>query len=224
MKRVGLCLAAVLMVIGSARPSSATVITFDEADLVPGVGPDPYFSGAQKGSLLTDQLISFGLLFSIGSDGAAYISNDSFLGAAGSSLLSADYLVVNSLPMNNAGSPTTTLHVSFFDPVTGVATTASGVSAMVIDSNAIPNPRVTVNAFGTLGNLLESRSLMDYANTLMFTSSGIARLDFVDNGGDGHIIDNLTFALAPTSVPEPGTLALLASGLAFVGARRRWKN
>src|SRR5262249_30352646 len=152
--------------LGTARHVSASVITFNEPGLVAGVGPDPYFSGAQKGTLLTNQFASLGVLFSIGVDGAAYISNDSYLGAAGNPAMTGNYLVVNSLPPNNIGLPSTTLHVSFVDPLTGLFTTASGVSAMVTDSNAVPDPRVIVNAFDLLGNLIETHNLTNFWSTL----------------------------------------------------------
>jgi hypothetical protein len=217
-KRVVFVVALVSALAGLSPPASAALITFNESGLVAGVGPDPYFTGAQKGTLLTDQLSSLGVMFSIGVNGAAYVSNDSVLGPAGSWAMAQNYLAVNTLPLNNTASPTT-LRATFVDPLTGVAMTASHVSTLVSDWNAIPNPRVTVNAFDLAGNLIESHSLLDYWNTLAFDSTQIARLDFVDNGGDGHIIDNFQFSL--NQVPEPGSILLLLSGVAIAVAGRR---
>ena len=50
------------------------------------------------------------------------------------------------------------------------------------------------------------------AAALQFTSSNIARIDFIDNGGDGHIIDNFNFTLNRTTVPEPASMSLFAIG------------
>jgi hypothetical protein len=225
-KRVGVILILAIAAMSFSRTASASGITFNEAGLVPGVGPDPFFPGSQKGTRLTNQLASAGVLFSIDDDGAAYISNDFMMGAAGSPSMESNYLVVNSLP-TSLGLLSTTLHLTFVDPLTGLATTAGGISMVVSDWNATPDPRVIVNAFDALGNLVETHNLYSYVATLAFEDSSIARLDFVDNGGDGHIVDNLVFSLNsdqanPNQVPEPGTLLLVLAGVTGV-ARRRWR-
>lgn len=217
MRRVCFGLVLIFLVAGFARPASATAITFNEAGLVPGVGSDPYFKGSSKGTSMGDQLLSLGVSFSI-TDGLAYISSDAYLGAS-SSLLSGNYLTVNSFTPGKAA----TLSASFVDPLTGAPATVSGFSATVVDGNVDPI-RMTVRAFDLGGNLLEYYSLTTLAAAFQFTSSNIARIDFIDNGGDGHIIDNFNFTLNRTTVPEPASMSLFAIGgaaLALVRRRRR---
>jgi hypothetical protein len=227
MKRIGLCGIFLLLLVGVVQPAGRAFIGFNEAGLVPGFGPNPYFPDGPKGTAITNQFQSLGVLFSI-SNGEASVSNDSILRIAGSvSTTNQNYLVVNTVPPN-VTRPWATLSARFVDPLTGLQATASGFSVTVSDGNAMPNPRITVQAFGVNGALLESYNLTSLASALAFTSSNIGRIDFVDSGGDGHIIDNFAFTLnpppPPSQIPEPATLSLLGAGFfvaAFVIRRRR---
>jgi len=206
--------------VGFAVPAHAAVITFESAGLIAGDGPDPYFGFGDelKGTIVDNQFASLGVLFSHDALGTDYISDDSFQGPMAPWQTTGNYLVVSTLPLSYPPRPTT-LQASFIDPTTGLAAIASDVSVVVSDWNAAPDPRVIVNAFDLSGNVIETQILHNSWSTLSFTSSNIARLDFVDNGGDGHIIDNLSYSVH--SVPEPGTLGLLSLGIMTVVARRR---
>jgi hypothetical protein len=53
--------------------------------------------------------------------------------------------------------------------------------------------------------------------------TALDRIHFIrilDAGGDGYLLDNLTFELESV-VPEPATYALIASGLLLGGILRR---
>ena len=226
-KRVTVILGAVVLAMGLARPASASLITFDEMGLKPGAGPDPWWDYHIKGDVLTDQLMSLGLVFSTDANGVAYI---------GGKLATGNYLHINSVPVNAMGGPETTLTLTFVDPLNGYTpATASGISFLTKDGSKVHDLRVIVSAYDMGGNMLETQNLFG-ANegTLSFASNHVASLHFYDYGGDGHVIDNLSYTLnpqvtllsesTPTSVPEPGTLPLLTSGLALVGASRRWRS
>ena len=217
LKRVTVIVGAVVLAFGLARPASASMITFDEMGLHAGAGPDPWWSYHIKGDILTDQLMSFGVIFSTDTDGVAYI---------GGKLATGNYLNINSVPVNAMGGPETTLTVSFVDPLNGYSpATASGISVLTRDGSKVHDLRVIVDAYDAGGNWLETQNLFG-ANeaTLSFSSGGIASLQFYDFGGDGHVIDNLNFTIdqpvPPQSVPEPGTVLFLAAGLGVAGMRR----
>ena len=220
MRRICLGLVFMFVLAGFVREASASAITFNEAGLVPGYGPSPYYGGAQKGTLIGNQFASQGVLFTMSGPGAAYVSSAPFTGATDPSLI-GNYLAFNTTPYTS--KEWATLSARFVDPLSGTGTTASGFSVTVSDGN-VDAVRSRVLAFDIYGNQLEAFTLTSLANTFQFTSSNIARIDFVDTGGDGHVIDNFKFTLNPTSVPEPASLTLLATGgtvLAFVRRRRR---
>lgn len=222
MRRVCLGLVFMLVLAGFARPASAAVITFNEAGLVPGFGPAPYYSGSTKGTTITDQLASLGVLFSVSEGGAAYVTSGAFVGA-GPSSMSGNFLAINTTPYTSGSWATLT--ASFVDPLTGNRTTANGFSVTAWDTNNDPT-RMTATAFDIDGNWLESYSLASLANTFQFKSSNIGRIEFYDTGGDGHVIDNFSYRLNPasTQVPEPASVTLFGIGsaaLALVRRRRR---
>jgi hypothetical protein len=64
---------------------------------------------------------------------------------------------------------------------------------------------------------------MSQATFVQFDFAGVDRVRFESTSpGDGHfVMDNATFNAASSVVPEPASLALLATGLAGLGAARR---
>lgn len=221
MRRVYLGLVFMFVLAGFASPASASAIGFNEAGLVAGYGPSPYYGGATKGTLITNQFASLGVLFSMSGPGAAYVSSAAYTAATDPSLV-GNYLAFNTTPYTS--KEWATLSARFVDPTSGTNTTANGFSVTLSDGNVDPE-RAKVLAFDIYGNMLESFTLTSLASTFNFVSSNIARIDFVDTGGDGHVIDNFKFTLNQplTAVPEPGSMSLFAIGgaaLAFMRRRR----
>lgn len=204
-------------------PVSAVTLTFSEPGLIPGFGPDQIQTGTPKGTLLTNQLASLGVLVSTtpGTEGVAWVTNATFVPGAPT----GDSLAINTFP----GRTPITTSFAFVDPanplVSGVVD-GSSLSVFVIDSEAIPDPRVIVRTFNHNGILLEEQGLHAFTAPLTFTMGQVARVDFFDNGGDGHLIDNFSFGsiTAIAAVPEPSTFLLVAAGalgLLVYGRRRR---
>lgn len=102
----------------------------------------------------------------------------------------------------------------------------NSISIDLWDTNTTPSPRVTLVAYDDLGNVAQSLGFTPVSGdsgTVTFTTpSLISRIEITDAGGDGYIADNLNFALVNTgAVPEPGSVALVGSGLLLAGLLRR---
>lgn len=194
MKKKIAVLSVLLLVVGI--PAYSTLITFDEPGLTPGT--------SATGTQITNELSSFGLLFSI-TDGIEFVSNPTFLSSPGSA--TGNFLAVKSTTSTPA-----VLTIDFIDPLSLNPTVVSAFSFAVDVYDT--EQSVTVNSFDLGGNPLETLVLSftgDQSSVAhgAFTLGGIHSVQFVDVGADGHILDNLAF----TSVPEPGTFALLGAGL-----------
>lgn len=97
---------------------------------------------------------------------------------------------------------------------------SNSISLTVWDTEATPANRVIVNAYTAGGVLVETQNLTATSATLSFVTIGqtIGYIEVIDNGGDGHVWDNLTFTEA---VPEPSTFVLFGTALLGLGALRR---
>jgi hypothetical protein len=92
------------------------------------------------------------------------------------------------------------------------------ISLAVWDTNADAT-RVSVSSFTSGDVLIQTVNLTVEAATLVFTTAGTAGYIIItDTGGDGHVVDNITFEAA---VPEPSTFALFGTALVGLGLIRR---
>ncbi len=167
-------------------------ITFNEPGLIAGFGPDPTFPGLPKGTTpITTQFLDLGVVFSQDVLGVSYVSTPAIVGGPGAGPSGGNVLAINTVPQLG---PATTLTATFVEPGdVGSPRTVPNVSVFVADGNAVPSPRVTVRTFDSVGTLLEEGNLISPSTTFNFTVGGIARVDFIDNDGDGFIIDDFSF-------------------------------
>lgn len=164
----------------AVRPRALTqrTITFDEA-------------GVPNGTEVTDEFQAQGIILSTSTEPTALArvfdaSSGDFPTASG-----ANYLGVNTSPdLTQGGFVTAT-----FVDACGEPTTVDGLSLYMIDSNPFPNPRAEARTFDADGAPLETRQLIDETELLEFSLGGIARVEFHDLGGDGHLVDDLTFTI-----------------------------
>ncbi len=211
MEKLGrkLLLVFAALVLASA-PALATTITFSELGLVPG-------------NSLTTEYASLGILVST-VNGPATIGGGATPPVG--STITGQYLVVNWSPNGVAH-----VNIEFVDPTNSAVpgwVDGSTVFFDLWDDNAVPSPRVTVNAYDLSNVLLGSYDLTsEYANNAGGFTGQIHRLELVDNGGDGHLFDNLDFGAITTpqeGIPEPGTFFLMGAGLVGLGFAIRRKR
>ena len=200
---------------------ASTLIDFTGPGLTPGFGPDPYFTGTPKGTLnLTDEFQSTGLLISQDGGGVNFVTDETFLG------YSANAPSGSLLAIETTTGPETTMSFAFKDPSgSGLPAFADGstVSVFVTDNDPIPDPRVVVTSFDKNGSVLEVLTLSTDSATLIFSIGEIARLEFLDNGGDGFAIGAVAFGeltVVPPPVPaiSPVGLTVMILSISIVAA------
>jgi len=146
--------------------------------------------------------------FTIGALGADYVTSPAFVGGlAGPS--GGNILAVNTLSPTETDPPTT-LTATFVDPTSGSPGTvdAKSFSVFVSDDNPSPSPRVIVRTFGADGTQLEEQGLFSERQILNFSVGRIARVEFYDNGADGHTIDDFSFGPVVSQQPDLAATSL----------------
>ncbi len=169
-------------------------ITFSEPGLVAGYGPDPFFPGTPKGTVLTtsttptNEFAAEGVLFSTPANEVTYVSTPAFVGGlAGPS--GGNVLAINTVDNSVPGK----LTAQFVNPVTGLPGTIDASSLSVFVSDYFD--ALTVRTFGADGQLLEEKDLTSLGETLHFSVGRIARVEFTDYLDGGFTIDD--FLLGP---------------------------
>lgn len=139
--------------------------------------------------------------------------------------IGGNYLAINSI--NTDPNNPTTVTIDFQSRGPSWYAQGNTISLDVWDTNPTPSPRVVLTAFDDLGNVAEVINFVpgvgDSGTVTFSTTSLISRIELLDNGGDGHVIDNLQFQLENTAAPEPGSVALVGGGLLLAGLLRRRK-
>ena len=203
--------------------SQATTITFEESVGLTAMGNSPG-SPVPTSSQLTNQYLA--------SDGVSFTSLASYAAVVDHGVGNPSASVPNIISGStsdgvlNYDAPIT---ISFFLPAN--TSTGAVTSFFKIQGDYVPlgSGGVSAQAFGISGNLLGSVSDTDDKPTglagpvLFFELAGIHSV--VISGNNGTVgFDNLEFGSLTAAVPEPGTVALMLSGLcltAWVVRRRR---
>lgn len=187
--------------------ASGIVVDFSQPGIQAGCAPGTDFAsyfppGCTVGTTITNQydpLVDFTT-----ANGINYVVDQSVFGTYPGAPTGGNYLAVNTTPV--FGSPVAVLTATFNTDYSGDL-----ISFYLADSNPIPNPRVIVQSFDSLGNLIETVDLTTVGATLHLTTGNVHSVKFFDNGGDGFVLDNLIVE------PEPGTVLLMGTGLLVLG-------
>jgi hypothetical protein len=213
MKRLLALTALILGVsIGNAQ---AAMITFEDLPLEPSGGGDRI-----SGGFLFDTALNH-----------SHIDNGTWGTSNGSQFMMIDNVAASAVPINN---------LTTFSPIVGApfALTSIDISEAAGITTSARQIEVTGNLFG--GGTISTLLILDnnftdvvanYFQTFIFDSSWSNLSSVALNGigatccgqppGNYFAIDNIVVDVAPTAVPEPGTLSLLGLASAYMVGRRR---
>lgn len=194
----------------SASAHAQGTITFSEAGLTPGYRPTCWQNSTSipKGTELSNQFFSSGVLMAATHGVIAYVTNTGFEGWTGSPGPTGNFcgIVTCGTPYNGS------IDFSFVDPC-GRAATVSGstISFTVEDSDTPLTNRVTAKSCALDGSLIETVHLTNTdAATLSFTTGTVARVEITDNGPDGFLLDTFSYgAIAEQGCPCVSEVALV---------------
>jgi len=139
--------------------------------------------------------------------------------------IGGNYLAINTAG-GAAGTPTV-ITVSFQENGSAWYARGDTITLDLWDTEVSPSPRVTVLVYDdqAIPQLVETIGFVpgvgDIGSIAVTYAGLVSRIELVDSGGDGHIVDNLGFELENTGVPEPASVAMIGSGLLLAGLLRR---
>ena len=200
------------LAVGAATPSHAVLIDFDTHSATGSVS-----GAAPAGAIVTNDYASQGIVFGKAgvSAGSAVVNNPNTFslpnGACGLDL--AANIV------NNCTGDQYFHFVLASDGVTAAVT--NSLSFVVGDSGGDLDGWI-LHVFDMAGVELEARPVQSISNTLQsFSHAGMHSvwIEWTNITPAGYLLDNISFD--ETTVPAPGSLALLLAGLGLIGFSRR---
>ena len=203
--------------------SDAITIDFDtrpDGSAILGIGVPPYSGTIAPNSVIDDEYISLGVVFSSIDSGPVAVA-DSTTQIAG---ISSPNVLVGTTSSTNfsTGGP---IFIDFVDPLTGLPGVTTRVGAFSLDVDIAP---VSFTAFDLAGNALETvffsvggDGSADFAG--IFRAEGISSVAINDPRADFFAIDNFIFEPV-NPIPVPAAIWLFGTALiGLVGINRRRK-
>ncbi|WP_340118274.1 PEP-CTERM sorting domain-containing protein [Pelagibius sp. 7325] len=237
---LGVALFAVVAAAGSAR---ATILTFDQGRSATGFDVVPIQAGAQVAQDYGDRVTGspmdvLGGTYTYGNGGEGFTPNVgvNYLATGGVFLWTLEYGDLTNVIFAGPGSNVFRVQLEAdagfevvlygFD-LAGWPLTDYAIDAVTVSSNGIPLfSQIDVAVEGDATG--PGHTAFGFAAPLMGSELTIS-LDFSNipfGQQDNFGLDNIRFGqspppeVVPTEVPEPGSLALLVTGLAMLGLRR----
>lgn len=172
---------------------ATTTITFSETGLSAGYGPPFISASTPKGTRMRDQLRSYGVITDVDGVGEAWVTNNSYDSWPGHT---GNYLDV--VTATSCDDVAIKLSFSFVDGCGRPGyVDGSTLSVLLSDNETSPSNRVLVNTYDINGTFIEQKTLVltppAIEGTISSFSGSVSRIEFVDNGADGFLLDDLSF-------------------------------